>query len=174
MSGFGLNLGQAWPTLLAKEEHLTLTNLACGGMGFVVAGDCGTPYSGLIPAVAALQPQVVIVQSSSNDFGEDPDEVRAATIATIDQMHQAAPDAQIVGLSTIWNDDSDLPDEVASTSGDLQEAITLIGGTFVDVGQPLAGHPRWMQDDDVHPTARGQEAIARVIREKLPPLGEPT
>lgn len=167
MSGYGLDLGQAWPTILAGKAHVSMTSLACGGMGFVVSGDCGTPYSGLVPALAALQPDIVVVESSSNDFGENPDDVRAQTLTTVEEMHDAAPGARIFGLSTIWNDDTDVPDEVGSTSDDLSVAISLVGGTFLDVGQPLAGHPDWMQDDDVHPTARGQEAIAQAVLTQL-------
>lgn len=66
---------------------------------------------------------------------------------------------------------ADTPDEVGSTSDDLSIAVTLVGGTFIDVGQPLAGHPDWMQDDDVHPTARGQEAIAQTVLGKLSDAG---
>lgn len=167
MSGYGLDLGQAWPTILAGKAHVSMTSLACGGMGFVVSGDCGTPYSGLVPALAALQPDIVVVESSSNDFGENPDDVRAQTLTTVEEMHDAAPGARIFGLSTIWNDDTDVPDEVGSTSDDLSVAISLVGGTFLDVGQPLAGHPDWMQDDDVHPTARGQQAIAQAVLTQL-------
>ena len=166
-----IDLGEAWPTLLADKAHLSLTSLACGGMGFVVSGDCGTPYSGLVPALAALQPDVVIVQSSSNDFGEDPDDVRAQTLTTVQEMRDAAPNAHIIGLSTIWNDDTDTPDEVATTSDDLSTAIAMVGGTFIDVGQPLAGHSAGMQDDDVHPTPRGQEAIEEAVRAKLRDAG---
>ncbi|WP_454119066.1 SGNH/GDSL hydrolase family protein [Microbacterium lacticum] len=167
MSGYGLDLGQAWPTTLAGKAHVAMTSLACGGMGFVVSGDCGTPYSGLVPALAALQPDIVVVESSSNDFGENPDDVRAQTLTTVEEMHDAAPGARIFGLSTIWNDDTDVPDEVGSTSDDLSVAISLVDGTFLDVGQPLAGHPHWMQDDGVHPTARGQEAIAQTVLTRL-------
>ncbi len=173
MSGFGLDLGEAWPVLLAGRAHLSLTNLACSGMGFVVSGDCGTPYVGFAPALAALQPDLVIIESSSNDFGEDPDDVYSETVVTVEQMHEAAPDARIVGLSTIWNDDStdDLPEEVAVTSDALRDALDLVGGTYVDVGQPLAGHPEWMQDDDVHPTAAGQKAIEKSVMESLQSAG---
>lgn len=163
MSGAGLSIGEAWPDLMASRAHLALTNLACGGMGFVVEGECGTAYSGFAPAVAALQPDLLIVESSSNDFWQDPDEIRADTAATIEELHQAVPTARIVGLSTIWNDESDIPDDNAVTSDALRDAIDAVGGTHIDVGQPLLGHPEWLQDDDVHPTARGQKAIEQTI-----------
>lgn len=171
MAGYGLSRSKAWPELLAKEDHFSLVNLACGGMGFVVAGDCGTPYSGLVPAVIALDPELVIIQSSSNDFGEDPDIIDQDTLATLEQLRAALPDVPIVTLSTIWNDESELPDEVAITSDALASASTEIGGTYLDVGQPLAGHPEWMQFDDVHPTAEGQRAIAAAIGAVLAAAG---
>ena len=171
MSGFGLDLGEAWPVLLAGRAHLSLTNLACSGMGFVVSGDCGTPYVGFAPALAALQPDLVIIESSSNDFGEDPDDVYSETVVTVEQMHEAAPDARIVGLSTIWNDDPDVPDDTAVTSDALRDAVDAVGGTFVEVGQPLAGHPEWMQEDDVHPTPRGQRAIEQTVMSALQDAG---
>ncbi|MDQ1128808.1 SGNH/GDSL hydrolase family protein [Microbacterium sp. SORGH_AS_0888] len=171
MSGYGLDVGEAWPVLLANKAHVSLTNLACGGMGFIAVGDCGTPYSGFVPALAALQPDVAIVQSSSNDFDEDPATLHAATVSTVQEIHEAAPDAMIIGLSTIWNDEEETPDEVGTTSTDLRDAIALVGGEFLDVGQPLAGHPNWMQEDDVHPTYRGQQAIEEAVHAKLEDAG---
>jgi len=167
MSGFGLDLGDAWPVLLAGRAHLSLTNLACAGMGFVVSGDCGTPYSGFAPALAALQPQIVIVESSSNDFGQSADDIHSATITTVEEMHEAAPKARMVGLSTIWNDEETVPEDTAVTSDALKDAMGMVDGTFIDVGQPLQGHPDWMQEDDVHPTPRGQRAIEQTVMSKL-------
>lgn len=167
MSGFGLQPEQAWPALLASRAHLSLTNLACPGGGFVVSGDCGVTFSGFIPAVVALQPQLIVIESSSNDFWEDGDEIRTDITDTVDALHQAVPDARIVGLSTIWNDDPDVPDDTAVTSDALRDAVNAVGGTFIDVGQPLAHHPEWMQDDDVHPTARGQRAIEQTVMSAL-------
>lgn len=167
MSGYNLPPEEAWPVLLGDRAHLALTNLACPGMGFVVQGGCGTTYAGFVPAVAALQPQLVVVESSSNDFWEDGDEIRSDTSDTVSQIHNAAPDARIVGLSTIWNDDPDVPDDTAVTSDALRDAVDEVGGTFIDVGQPLVGHPEWVQDDDVHPTARGQRAIEQTVMSAL-------
>lgn len=167
MSGFGLDPAEAWPVLLAGRGTVTMTNLACPGMGFVVQGDCGTTYAGFVPAVAALQPQLLIVESSSNDFWEDADEIRADTSDTVTELHDAAPDARIVGLSTIWNDEDEVPDDTAVTSDALRDAVESVGGTFLDVGQPLRGHPEWMQEDDVHPTARGQRAIEQTVMSAL-------
>ncbi|MEV7758524.1 SGNH/GDSL hydrolase family protein [Microbacterium sp. NPDC089180] len=171
MSGFGLDPAEAWPVMLAARGEVAMTNLACAGMGFVVQGDCGTTYAGFVPAVAALQPQLLIVESSSNDFWEDADEIRADTQDTVAELHDAAPDARIVGLSTIWNDEDDVPDDTAVTSDALREAVDAVGGTYLDIGQPLRGHPEWMQEDDVHPTPRGQRAIEQTVMSALQDAG---
>lgn len=171
MSGFGLDPDEAWPVMLAARGEVTMTNLACAGMGFVVQGDCGTTYAGFVPAVAALQPQLLIVESSSNDFWEDPDEIRVDTQDTVTELHDAAPDARIVGLSTIWNDENDVPDDTAVTSEALRDAVDAVGGTYLDLGQPLRGHPEWMQEDDVHPTPRGQRAIEQTVMSALQDAG---
>ncbi len=55
------------------------------------------------------------------------------------------------------------PDEVAVTSSALQTAAASVGAVYFDVGQPLAGHPEWMQADDIHPTTSGQHAIAQTV-----------
>ena len=171
MSGSGLEYGEAWPELLGQREGVSVTNLACGGMGFVVSGECGTSYAGFSPAIAALQPELIIVQSSSNDFWQDPDDIRADTDDTVIQLRDAAPDAAIIGLSTIWNDDPDVPEDTATTSDALRDAVDSVGGTFIDVGQPLAGHLDWLQDDDVHPTALGQRAIEQAVLSALRKAG---
>ena len=40
-----------------------------------------------------------------------------------------------------------------------------IGGTFIDIGQPMSGHPELMQDDDVHPNTAGQVVLASTIQD---------
>jgi acyl-CoA thioesterase-1 len=111
------------------------------------------------------------VQSSSNDFWQDADDIRTDTDDTVNQLRDAAPDARIVGLSTIWNDDPAVPDDTATTSDALRDAVDSVGGTFIDIGQPLVGHPEWMQDDDVHPTARGERAIEQTVFSALEDAG---
>ena len=167
MSGYGLSSGQAWPKLLAASAGLSVTNLACGGMGFVVSGDCQTAYAGLVPAVIALQPELIIIQSSDNDFDLSAEDVAEATASTVEQLRDAVPDAELVGLSTISYDDGGDDSDVAMTSAALQTAVESVGGTFLDIGQPLTGHAEWMQGDDEHPNKDGQRVIAATVHEAL-------
>lgn len=138
MAGNGLAASQAWPVLLGESEGVAVSNLGCGGAGFIAVGECDTDYSGLVEEAVADQPDVVIIQSSDNDFGQDDGDIDAATHATVASLRAALPAARIVGLSTLWDQPGELPAQVASTSDDLRDAVESVGGTFIDLGQPLA------------------------------------
>ncbi|MCJ1713633.1 SGNH/GDSL hydrolase family protein [Curtobacterium sp. VKM Ac-2922] len=168
MAGYGLDsAADAWPAMLGRVDHLRVTNLGCSGGGFVAVGDCDTDFAGLVAQAEAAHPAIVIVQSSDNDLGQDAATIESATAATVAQLHAALPSARIVGLSTLWGQPGDVPDEVAQSSASLQRAVQAAHGTFVDVGQPLAGHADLLQSDSEHPTVAGQRVLTRVIQHDL-------
>lgn len=171
MAAYGLADDEGWPELLATGTPTKLVNLACSGAGFIAVGGCGTNYSGLIAQAVQAQPTVVIVQSSSNDIGETDAAIDKATTATMAALRAALPQARIVALSTVWNEESEPPAEVTSSSTAIRQAAAAQNAVYVDLGQPLEGHPEWMQSDDVHPTADGQRALAESVRTKLAAVG---
>lgn len=159
--GHGLTPEQAWPALLARTERWQLTNLSCDGAGVIAEGDadeCASAYPGLVKRAVDLRPRVVFVQASSNDLGEDDAQVKSATDQLVALVHRDLPAARVIGLSAVWNEQAP-PAQLTTISHALRRAIRRDGGTYVDIGQPLAGHAEWMQSDDVHPTARGQRAL---------------
>jgi acyl-CoA thioesterase-1 len=161
MKGDGLTAAEAWPALMAGQNGWRLDNLACDGAGFLAVGndsDCGEAFAGLVAKAVALHPRTVIIEGSSNDFGESNDALMPETVAQLAQLRAALPDAQIIGLSTIWGDTS-VPAQLTDIDEQMRVAVTRVGGHFLQIGQPLGGHPEWMQSDDVHPTADGQLAI---------------
>lgn len=166
MKGHGLTADQAWPALMAAQDEWRLDNLACDGAGFLAVGDdadCGETFAGLVKKAAALHPRTVIVEGSSNDFGQDDGSLSAETLSQLQQLRSALPNAQIIGLSTIWGD-TEVPAQLADVDAQVRDAVQSVGGTFVSVGQPLSGHPEWMQSDDVHPTAAGQLALFGAVQ----------
>ncbi len=165
MKGHGLPAAQDWPALLAAANHWDLTNLACDGAGFVKAGDandCGDDYSGLISKAGALHPSLILISGSSNDLGEDNGQLLSETKAMLETLRKAVPAATIVGISTIWND-TKTPDQMDDINEQVRTAVKQVGGVYLDIGQPLAGHRNLLQADDVHPTAQGQRALAKAI-----------
>lgn len=162
MSGHGLSSeSKAWPALLRYSGGTgTVTNLACSGAGFVQAGACGTDYDALVDRAVAADPTLVVIQSSDNDLGESAADIRQATEQTVEHIRTALPDAEIVGFSTLWDQPGAVPAEVSQSSDDLRSAVALVGGTFIDVGQPIAGTPGLLQSDNEHPTDAGQTVLA--------------
>lgn len=167
MAAYGLDDDEGWPELLATGTSSKLVNLACSGAGFIAVGSCGSDYAGLIPQAVQARPTLVIVQSSSNDMGQSDAAIDRATSTTLAALRAALPDATIVALSTVWNEESSPPAEVASSSAAIQHAVLAQRGIYVDLGQPLEGHAEWMQSDDVHPTADGQRVLAESVRAQL-------
>jgi acyl-CoA thioesterase-1 len=165
MKGHGLPADQAWPALLAKQNHWQLTNLACDGAGFATEGDtddCGSDFSALVSKAVTLHPSLVIISGSSNDLGVDDAKLLPQTAGIVGALRSELPSAKIVSISTIWNDTA-VPDQVYIINEQVRAAVDAAGGTYLDVGQPLAGHRDWLQADDVHPTAKGQQILATRI-----------
>lgn len=172
MKGFGVQSGQAWPSLIAGDDGWSLTNVACDGAGVLRVGsvnDCDENFSALISSEATLDPDIVIFEGSSNDFGLDNSELLASTISELQTIRADFPSAQIVGLSTLWGY-TDPPSQLEQINSQVQRAVTQVGGTYVDIGQPMAGHPELMQSSDVHPNASGQAVLASTIRAVIQPI----
>ena len=172
MNGHGLPSGDAWPYLVASVEGWDVTNDGCDGAGVLTPGDpakCDSDYAGIISASAAMSPNIVIIEGSSNDFDLDNSALLVATISEVQSIKFEFPSAQIVGLSTLWG--STVPQaELAQVNAQVKVAVTDAGGTYLDIGQPMEGHPELMQADDVHPTAAGQAVLATTIEHALGPV----
>ena len=169
MKGFGVEPAQAWPELISQQEGWSLTALACNGAGFLAIGatnDCNSNFLSIVKRASALQPDLVIIEGSSNDFDMSNSALLQSTVSAVSALQAEFPRAKIVGLSTVWGDTT-VPDEIAEINSQVQQAMTQVGGTYVDLGQPLSGHPELMQGDDVHPTAAGQQVLAAAVEEAL-------
>ena len=172
MKGFGVAPGQAWPSVVADDDGWSLTNVACDGAGVLRVGsvnDCDENFSALISSEANLHPDIVVFEGSSNDFGLDNSELLASTISELQAIRAEFPSAQIVGLSTLWGY-TDPPAQLVQINSQVQRAVTQVGGTYVDIGQPMARHPELMQSSDVHPNAAGQAVLASTIRAVMQPI----
>ena len=165
MKGFGLSTSQAWPALIAAHNGWELTTLACNGAGFLTIGsaqDCGKNFPGVVIAAAALHPDIIIISGSSNDFGENNTALLDSTITAFTRLRAEFPNARIIGLSTVWGRHRP-PAQLAQIDAQVTQAVEQVGGTYLDIGQPLASHPELMQVDDVHPTAAGQLVLDAAI-----------
>ena len=169
MKGHGLTPADAWPALLAVDNHWRLTNFSCDGAGFLKSGasdDCGNDFSGLVSEAVAKHPQLILISGSSNDLGLDNAQLRKQTETVVSSLRKKLPKAIIVGISTVWNDTT-TPDQMDDINEQVKSAIGKVHGLYLNIGQPLAGHKEWMQDDDIHPTVEGQRQLALSISAAL-------
>lgn len=167
MAGKGLDAAQAWPALIDDDPGVSVRNLGCSGAGFIAVGSCGTDFAGLVPQAVSSAPQLVLLESSDNDLGEPAAPLAAATTQTVAAIHKALPHAEIIGMNTLWDQPGAVPAEVGASSADLQRALAAVHGTYVDIGQPLAGQASLLQSDSEHPTVAGQVVLARTVRAAL-------
>jgi acyl-CoA thioesterase-1 len=168
MKGFGLTPADAWPALVSAANGWTLTTLACDGAGFVTPGnpeECGDTFVDVSRA-AATHPDLIIIEGSSNDFGQSNTQLLSATVSALTILRSEFPNAEIIGLSTVWSE-TEPPAQLAETNSQMQQAVTAVGGHYLDIGQPLSEHPELMQDDDVHPTVAGQQVLAAAIQSAI-------
>lgn len=162
MKGFGLDPSEPWPELLSAQDGWQLTTMATNGAGFLTEGDSGNTFVDLARAAAALHPDLIVIQGSSNDFGQSNAQLAAATTQGLALLRAEFPSAKIIGLSMVWSETTP-PAQTAAINSQVEAAVTAVGGTYLDVGQPLGEHAELMQGDDVHPTAAGQVVLARAI-----------
>ncbi len=142
----------------------------------VVAFDAPTSIvedikSGLVDEAIAMDPAVVIIQSSDNDLDAAQDEIDDATRAAVDRLRAGLPDARLIGIDTLWHIDDDEPDAIGWASDALQSALDADDGVFVSIGQPLRGRPDLLQWDGEHPTAEGQVVLADAVEAALDEAG---
>jgi hypothetical protein len=95
-----------------------------------ITGDCGDDYAGPRSAGDRPAPAVVLIQSSDNDSGASQDDIDASTRATVDELRAALPDAQLIGIATLWHLDWDEPDAIGWSSDALQRAVADDDGVF--------------------------------------------
>jgi len=158
-SGFGLPAGaSAYPDLLAArlaEEGLGIEVLNGGAPGSTTA------FGTVLPALAPLQPDVVVIELGGNDYilGRPLD----ATLRDLRETVQAglAMGARVLLVGV------HLPPALAGTTrGHEFEALhAAVAAEFSvplvpDMFEDALGVPRFMQHDGIHPTAEGQMVVA--------------
>lgn len=153
-----------WTTLVSHNRAWREVNLAQGATGYKVGKD-GCPldacpnYPGVIPAAVAAKPDLVVVAGGRNDATVAPADEAAAVAAFYAALSAALPDAQIIVVSPIW-DSRAAPAALGQIAKDVQTGAASVHASYLDIGQPLAGHPEFVTSDEVHPNDKGHAAIA--------------
>lgn len=161
-------------TLVAAHEGWIEKNFGVGGTGYITAIDSATAqdacsldrcpsYTEKIADAAAIQPDTVVVSGGRNESDKADDQGYAEGVADFyRQLRAALPDAQIIAASPIWSAGSP-PAGLAKVGDAVRAGVTAVGGTYLDIGEPLRGHPEWLIADAKHPNSAGHAAIADAV-----------
>lgn len=169
-------------SVLSRTQGWAESNFGFGGTGYDTALDgsraevaCGQsicpPYGAALAQVASAAPDLLIVSGGRNDSAASGDAGYDDVVAQFYRDAQAAaPGARIVALSPLWDDDP-APASLANIVTAVQAGVEAVGGTYIDIGQPLKGHPEMVIDDGVHPNDAGHAAIAAAVKDALAAAG---
>lgn len=166
-------------SLVAQGQEWRAVNLGRGGTGYVPKPDqdpaqaqlaCARDYCESYPesigAAVDADPDVVFVSGGRNDLSADPATAAAAATAFFTDLRAALPTARIVVLAPLW-DSAPAPAELDALGEAVRTGAELIDAEYLDIGQPLEGHPEWISPDGVHPNDAGYAAIATAVSATL-------
>lgn len=118
--------------MLAEQRGWLLQNISVPGGGYLAAGPDGT-FADRLPKLAAVAPDVVVLQGGTNDLGQG--DVAAAATALIEQIRVALPAARIVLLSPVHLGPGEPPAELVA----LRQVAATVRVHFVETADAFDG-----------------------------------
>lgn len=153
----------AWPATLAEPAAATVTVDGMSSTGFTTAGFCpGEPftYADRLAGHDVADDTTVIIQGGVNDgLSGDPGELGSSADAALDEAGGAAR-IVVVGPPAI-------PALDAGVLGTIDRTLAAAAQEHDAVYVSLLAEDIPIGEDDVHPTAAGQERMAQVIAAAL-------
>lgn len=154
-----------WTTKLSVAQDWAETNLGKGGTGYFNSGTT-TNFAGSIPAAVAAKPSIVIVSGGRNDVGYGASRFTPAVAEFFPALRAALPNAKIIVTSPIYDDDAG-PAAVADLAAAIKANAEKSGAAYVDIGEPLLGHPEFVAADGIHPNDAGHAAIEAAVKQAI-------
>lgn len=152
--------GGGYVPATAQSMGWTPVLAAVGGTGYLAPAPGSGPYDTRVDDVVAGDPDVVVVQGSTNDAGYPVADVRRAARELYAALGEELPDAEVVVLGPLDPPGVDRA-EVDAIRAVLAEESEAAGLPFVD---PVAGD--WLSSgaglfaDPVHPSEAGYGEFA--------------
>ncbi|MBM7805818.1 lysophospholipase L1-like esterase [Geodermatophilus bullaregiensis] len=165
--------GPTYAAQVADRLGWTQVEAAQSGTGYVSDGGGGdnAPFGGRVDDVVAADPDVVVVQGSTNDVGVDPAAVGAAAAALYAELAAAVPDADVVVLGPLAA--PVVPRAAVEAVRDaLAAAAGQAGVRFVDpIADGWLEPPDGLYADGLHPDEDGYARLADELAEDLRAAG---
>jgi len=167
-AGFGADPGKSFPDFL--QQDLAAAGLKWHVVNAGVSGDTTTDGLARLSEVLADKPSITIVEFGGNDGLRGlPIETTRANLEQMVQMLQAAGSKVVLaGMTLPPNYGPDYIHSFERIYRDLAVKYKVARIPFLLDG--VAIHPELMQRDGIHPTAEGNEIVAKTVMRYLKPL----
>jgi acyl-CoA thioesterase-1 len=167
-AGFGADPGKSFPDFLQKD--LSAAGLHWRVVNAGVSGNTTLDGVSRLNEVLAYKPRVTIVEFGGNDGlrGLPITSTRANLEQIIEALKAAGSDVLLAGMTLPPNYG---PDYIKS----FQQIYVQLAAKYKLTRIPfllsdVAIHPELMQRDGIHPTAEGNEIVAKTVMRYLRPL----
>ena len=168
-AGYGLQIQQAWPSLL--EKRFAEAKLPHKVVNASISGETTSGGRSRLPtALQTHKPAVVIIELGANDGlrGLPPKLMAANLQAMIDASRQAGARILLVGMRMPPNYGPEYTASFENTFKDLARSNKVRLVPFMMEG--FADKRQFFQQDGIHPIAEAQPIILDTIWRELAPL----
>ncbi|HET8550298.1 MAG TPA: arylesterase [Bryobacteraceae bacterium] len=171
--GTGVGFGQSFPDVLQQKLDAAGYKYRVINMG--IGGDTTTGGLARVHTVAALKPEIVLLELGGNDG------LRGVPVAaTKANLEKIVEELQGAGVGRIMLAGMSLPPNYGTAYIRAFENIyrdvaakyklALIPFLFEDIAKDLAAKPGLMQRDGIHPSAAGHRIMAGTVFRYLKPV----
>lgn len=167
-AGYGLQPGQSFPDALQRDLDQRGYRYKVQNRG--TSGATTKDAVANISAIVQAHPSVVIVEFGGNDGlrGLPPLQTRKNLDSVLTTLEAAHIKVLLAGITLPLNYG---PDYISSFNNVFRDLAAEHHITFIPmIYKDLINVPGTIQQDGIHPTAKGSEIIARTLLPKLTPL----
>ncbi|MBV9769049.1 MAG: arylesterase [Bryobacterales bacterium] len=167
-AGYGAEPGKSFPDFLQKD--LDAAGLHWRVVNAGVSGNTTTDGLARLSEVLAYKPRVTIVEFGGNDGlrGLPIDTTRANLEQIIQNLRAAGSQVLLAGMTLPPNYGLDYIKSFEDIYRDLAAKYKVARIPFLL--SDVALHPGLMQQDGIHPTAEGNEIVAKMVMRYLKPM----
>lgn len=167
-AGYGLQSGQSYPDALQRDLDSHGYNYKVNNQG--TSGATTKDAVASLRSILLLHPEIVIVEFGGNDGlrGLPPDQTRRNLDQVLTALEAAHSKVLLAGITLPPNYGSDYIQSFEQVFRDLaaKHHVTFVPMIYKD----LVHVQGTIQQDGIHPTAKGSEIIANTLLQALKPM----
>ena len=167
-AGFGLDPGQSYPSLLQRELDRRGYKYRVENLG--ASGDTTQDGLARVSDALALKPAIAVIELGANDGlrGQPVSGIERNLGQVIEAFQKAKVSVLLAGITLPPNYGPDYIHRFAAIYPQLAAKYKVRLLDFLLAG--VAGNPRLMQQDGLHPNAEGTRIVAATVLKSLRPM----